>query len=101
MARPSTSVVAAESAGVLAGGDGAHAPPRARALAPGGTSRWRRARNIIGIRAFVRVGEGRRGTEGRLPNLVQRLRVASQLELLSQSRESAFSYVRPGAAEPD
>ena len=54
MARPSTSVVAAEGAGVLAGGDGAHAPPRARArIAPGGTSRWRRARNIIGIRVFV------------------------------------------------
>jgi hypothetical protein len=61
MARPSTSVVAAEGTGV----------PKVRAhTAPGGTSRCRRARNICGIiRAFAR-SEGRRGT-----------RIAESLEL--------------------
>jgi len=60
MARPSTSVVAAEGTGV----------PKARAhTAPGGTSRCRRARNIGGfIRAFARRdGEGLESRE--LPNL--------------------------------
>jgi len=60
MARPSTSVVAAEGTGV----------PKARAhTAPGGTSRCRRARNICGIiRAFAllwRDGEGREASSCR------------------------------------
>jgi hypothetical protein len=51
MARPSTSVVAAEGTGV----------PKARAhTAPGGTSRCRSARNICGIiRAFTSGGTER------------------------------------------